>query len=146
MVGVPHSTGCALCRERHIKCDEAVPECTQCQRYGRACPGYRRTFRFQDEGPSLARRHRSVPRKRVRRLSSGSASVASTSASASVPAAAAKQQTEALGPVGNSDGAGAARVVRENAIALMRRHSATMALDENVSPSLVRKTFKAAQP
>ncbi|KAJ5717870.1 hypothetical protein N7488_003516 [Penicillium malachiteum] len=146
MVGVPHSTGCALCRERHIKCDEAVPECTQCQRYGRACPGYRRTFRFQDEGPSLARRHRSVPRKRGRRLSAGSTSVASTSASIPVPAAAATQQTEALGPIGNSDGAGAARVVRENAIALMRRHSATMALDENVSPSLVRKTFRAAQP
>ena len=28
----------------------------------------------------------------------------------------------------------------------MRRHSATVALDENVSPSLVRKTFQAAQP
>lgn len=37
-------------------------------------------------------------------------------------------------------------MVRDNAIALMQRHSATVSLDENVSPSLVRKSFKAAQP
>ncbi|KAA8644269.1 uncharacterized protein ATNIH1004_008468 [Aspergillus tanneri] len=37
MVGVPHSTGCSLCRERRIK----------------------RTFRFQDERPALERRHQS---------------------------------------------------------------------------------------
>ena len=36
--------------------------------------------------------------------------------------------------------------MRANAIALMRRHSSTVTLDENVSPSLVRKTFQAAQP
>ncbi|KAL5360441.1 hypothetical protein BJX96DRAFT_175297 [Aspergillus floccosus] len=59
MVGVPHSTGCARCRERRIKCDEAIPDCTQCRRYGRPCPGYRRTFRFQDERPALERRHQS---------------------------------------------------------------------------------------
>ncbi|KAJ5267173.1 hypothetical protein N7478_009981 [Penicillium angulare] len=143
MVGVPHSTGCALCRERHIKCDEAVPECSQCQRYGRTCPGYRRIFRFQDEGPSLARRHRPVSRRRDRGLSSRS----TTSTPAPAPAAAAAWQIESLGPIEHpDDGAGAATVVRENAIALMRRHSATISLDENVSPSLVRKTFKAAQP
>ena len=43
------------------------------------------------------------------------------------------------------DAAGAAGVVRNKAIALMRRHS-TVALDESVSPSLVRKSFQAAQP
>ncbi|RDW81211.1 Zn(II)2Cys6 transcription factor [Aspergillus mulundensis] len=66
MVGVPHSTGCSRCRERRIKCDKATPECSQCRRYGQPCPGYRRTFRFQDEGPGLERRHHSsagrVPR------------------------------------------------------------------------------------
>lgn len=36
--------------------------------------------------------------------------------------------------------------MRANAIALMRQHSSTVTLDENVSPSLVRKTFQAAQP
>ncbi|KAL4908930.1 hypothetical protein BDW74DRAFT_74963 [Aspergillus multicolor] len=59
MVGVPHSTGCSRCRERRIKCDKATPECSQCRRYGQPCPGYRRTFRFQDEGPGLERRHHS---------------------------------------------------------------------------------------
>ncbi|PKY03324.1 hypothetical protein P168DRAFT_319853 [Aspergillus campestris IBT 28561] len=59
MVGVPHSTGCALCRERRIKCDQAIPDCTQCRRYGRPCPGYRKTYRFQDERPGLERKHRS---------------------------------------------------------------------------------------
>ncbi|KAF7174382.1 hypothetical protein CNMCM5623_007085 [Aspergillus felis] len=64
MVGVPHSTGCALCRERRIKCDEAIPQCSQCRKYGRPCPGYRRTFRFQDEGPALQRRHQSRSQSR----------------------------------------------------------------------------------
>ncbi|EDP54104.1 conserved hypothetical protein [Aspergillus fumigatus A1163] len=64
MVGVPHSTGCSLCRERRIKCDEAVPQCSQCRKYGRPCPGYRRTFRFQDEGPALQRRHQSRSQSR----------------------------------------------------------------------------------
>ncbi|KAJ5089894.1 hypothetical protein N7532_008578 [Penicillium argentinense] len=145
MVGVPHSTGCALCKERHIKqlgdgiqCDEAIPECTQCQRYGRTCPGYRRTFRFQDEGPSLARRHR-APRRRGRGASTGPATPSTTASSTHM---------EPLEPVDSpgGDGAGAAAVVRENAIALMRRHSSTISLDESVSPSLVRKTFQAAQP
>ncbi|KAJ6095668.1 hypothetical protein N7486_006414 [Penicillium sp. IBT 16267x] len=146
MVGVPHSTGCALCRERHIKCDEAVPGCTQCQRYGRTCPGYQRTFRFQDEGLSLARRNRSLSRRGDRGQNSAPITTAPTltAASASPPA----RQIEALGPIERSSegGTSVATVVRDNAIALMRRYSATIALDENVSPSLVRKTFKAAQP
>ncbi|KAJ5646625.1 hypothetical protein N7490_002997 [Penicillium lividum] len=145
MVGVPHSTGCALCRERHIKCDEAVPGCTQCQRYGRTCPGYRRTFRFQDEGPSLARRNRSLPRRRGRgQKATPTTPTPAAPAAASPPA----RQIETLGPIKppNDEGTGVAPVLRDNAIALMRRHSATISLDENVSPSLVRKTFKAAQP
>ncbi|GLI80183.1 hypothetical protein PoHVEF18_008534 [Penicillium ochrochloron] len=135
MVGVPHSTGCALCRERHIKCDEAVPECTQCQRYGRTCPGYRRTFRFQDEGPSLKRRHRSTTRGRGRGASTGPSTPSTPGTT-----------TPQIEPYGQSESGGAAAVVRANAIALMRRHSSTVTLDENVSPSLVRKTFQAAQP
>ncbi|KAJ5906200.1 uncharacterized protein N7473_003116 [Penicillium subrubescens] len=135
MVGVPHSTGCALCRERHIKCDEAVPECTQCQRYGRTCPGYRRTFRFQDEGPSLKRRHRSTTRGRGRGASTGPSTPSTPGTT-----------TPQIEPYGQSELGGAAAVVRANAIALMRRHSSTVTLDENVTPSLVRKTFRAAQP
>ncbi|KAJ5661928.1 uncharacterized protein N7477_009544 [Penicillium maclennaniae] len=141
MVGVPHSTGCALCRERHIKCDEAVPECTQCQRYGKSCPGYRRTFRFQDEGPNLERRHRSTTRRKPRQVSRGP-STSRTAKSASAPAS---TQAKPVKRPEHSDAASAADIVRENAIALMRRHS-TVALDENLSPSLVRKSFQAAQP
>ncbi|KAJ5495663.1 hypothetical protein N7539_000779 [Penicillium diatomitis] len=146
MVGVPHSTGCALCRERHIKCDEAVPECTQCQRYGRACPGYRRVFRFQDEGPNLQRRHRSTTRGRGR--GRGTSKGPSTSGP-STPTSSSKP-TSSVTPQGDTSASepllGAAGIVRANAIALMRRHTAAVTLDENVTPSLVRKTFRAAQP
>ncbi|OQE29310.1 hypothetical protein PENFLA_c004G05076 [Penicillium flavigenum] len=134
MVGVPHSTGCALCRERRIKCDEAVPECTQCQKYGRACPGYRRTFRFQDEGPNLARRHRSNTRRRRK----GTLAGPHASATSSTPNA---RPTPA-----HCDSTAAADVVRGNTIALMRRHSSLGGWDEKLSPSLVRKSFCAAQP
>ncbi|KAJ5105398.1 hypothetical protein NUU61_002745 [Penicillium alfredii] len=140
MVGVPHSTGCALCRERHIKCDETVPECTQCQRYGRTCPGYRRTFRFQDEGPTLAMRHRG-PRQRGRSARRARASGTTSTAAAS------SAQIEPIEPATpSSEYGGAASVVREHAVALIKRHKALTALDESVSPSLVRKSFKAAQP
>ncbi|EAW18182.1 Zn(II)2Cys6 transcription factor domain-containing protein [Aspergillus fischeri NRRL 181] len=107
MVGVPHSTGCSLCRERRIKvgdssptlvsiqlteqCDEAVPQCSQCRKYGRPCPGYRRTFRFQDEGPALQRRHQSRSQSRRRPETTTDAAAA------------------------------AAAVVRNNAIAMMRQ-------------------------
>ncbi|KAJ5773328.1 hypothetical protein N7457_008224 [Penicillium paradoxum] len=122
MVGVPHSTGCALCRERRIKCDEAVPECSQCQKYGRACPGYRRTFRFQDEGPNLARRHRSTTRRRKRGASAGRPAITTATATDS-------PQIE-RSPIAPDDSAAAADVVRFNAIALMR----------------LRSSFRAAQP
>ncbi|KAI9035530.1 C6 zinc finger domain protein [Aspergillus affinis] len=34
------STGCQICRQRHIKCDETRPHCKACVRTGRSCPGY----------------------------------------------------------------------------------------------------------
>ncbi|KAJ5225925.1 hypothetical protein N7468_007150 [Penicillium chermesinum] len=45
-----------------------------------------------------------------------------------------------------NDGNGTAAEVRNNAIALMRRHSASVSLDESVSPSLVRQSMRSAQP
>ncbi|KAF5532410.1 transcriptional regulatory moc3 [Fusarium mexicanum] len=30
-------TGCLTCRERHLKCDEAVPDCMNCRKRGREC-------------------------------------------------------------------------------------------------------------
>lgn len=34
-----------------------MPHCVQCRRYGVACPGYKRPWQFQDEGPRLQRRY-----------------------------------------------------------------------------------------
>ncbi|KAF8860838.1 hypothetical protein BDZ45DRAFT_800523 [Acephala macrosclerotiorum] len=33
------SRGCRICRQRRIKCDLKVPECTQCKRNKKKCPG-----------------------------------------------------------------------------------------------------------
>lgn len=30
-------TGCLTCRERHLKCDEAVPDCVNCRKSNRPC-------------------------------------------------------------------------------------------------------------
>lgn len=38
------STGCETCRIRKIKCDETKPECGQCTKSRRYCPGYRDAF------------------------------------------------------------------------------------------------------
>ncbi|KAL7809943.1 hypothetical protein V8C26DRAFT_410926 [Trichoderma gracile] len=46
MVGVPRSSGCQLCRQRRVKCDEARPECANCRKYGVRCPGYERAIKF----------------------------------------------------------------------------------------------------
>ncbi|KAL3589129.1 hypothetical protein FPOAC2_11290 [Fusarium poae] len=46
MVGVPRSTGCQLCRTRKVKCDGLRPACSNCSKYGTACPGYDRNIKF----------------------------------------------------------------------------------------------------
>ncbi|KAK7908659.1 hypothetical protein PG985_015962 [Apiospora marii] len=46
MVGVPRSNACALCLSRRVKCDEARPSCSNCVKYGAACPGYVRGAKF----------------------------------------------------------------------------------------------------
>ncbi|CEI68087.1 hypothetical protein FVEN_g7645 [Fusarium venenatum] len=38
-------TGCATCRIRKIKCDEAKPFCQKCVKTGRTCDGYESVFR-----------------------------------------------------------------------------------------------------
>ncbi|KAF9774007.1 hypothetical protein IL306_008059 [Fusarium sp. DS 682] len=38
-------TGCATCRTRKIKCDEAKPFCQKCVKTGRKCDGYESVFR-----------------------------------------------------------------------------------------------------
>ncbi|KAL7813043.1 hypothetical protein V8C26DRAFT_406097 [Trichoderma gracile] len=36
---VSRSRGCARCLQRKVKCDEKLPQCSQCQRMRRPCPG-----------------------------------------------------------------------------------------------------------
>ncbi|KAJ5888311.1 hypothetical protein N7495_008352 [Penicillium taxi] len=56
MVGVPRSRGCALCVKRRVKCDERIPECAKCEKYGKPCPGYNRGFKFITGKPYRSRR------------------------------------------------------------------------------------------
>jgi hypothetical protein len=39
-------SGCKMCKQKRLKCDEAKPFCNQCVRRGRTCPGYRREIRW----------------------------------------------------------------------------------------------------
>ncbi|KAJ5095852.1 hypothetical protein NUU61_005208 [Penicillium alfredii] len=56
MVGVPRSSGCALCVKRRVKCDERTPGCAKCETYGKPCPGYDRAFKFVAGKPHRGRR------------------------------------------------------------------------------------------
>ncbi|KAJ5155805.1 hypothetical protein N7492_008608 [Penicillium capsulatum] len=52
------SKGCAQCRSRKIRCDQARPTCTQCRRTKRECPGYRDelSLMFRDESQLTVRK------------------------------------------------------------------------------------------
>lgn len=58
MVGVPRSNGCHLCIKRKIKCDQSLPGCGNCARYGAECPGYDKTFKFVAGKHHVRRRRR----------------------------------------------------------------------------------------
>ncbi|KAI5460054.1 hypothetical protein BGZ63DRAFT_406001 [Mariannaea sp. PMI_226] len=49
------SQGCQNCRTRRIKCDKVKPECSQCMRVGKKCPGYRDqlSLMFRDESSKV---------------------------------------------------------------------------------------------
>ncbi|GAD98308.1 hypothetical protein AOR_1_224184 [Paecilomyces variotii No. 5] len=54
MVNHGRSGGCATCKRRRVKCDEAKPECRLCRRLGIHCEGYKtksasRKLKFKDE-------------------------------------------------------------------------------------------------
>ncbi|KAL3455311.1 hypothetical protein BJX64DRAFT_272634 [Aspergillus heterothallicus] len=53
--------GCITCKLRHVKCDEAKPECVQCQRSGRKCDGYDNASQTQLR-QRIADRHRPLDR------------------------------------------------------------------------------------
>ncbi|KAI0512578.1 hypothetical protein F5B22DRAFT_297379 [Xylaria bambusicola] len=49
------SQGCQSCRTRRIRCDKKRPECSQCIRVGKKCPGYRDQLSliFRDESSKV---------------------------------------------------------------------------------------------
>ncbi|OIW33198.1 hypothetical protein CONLIGDRAFT_163898 [Coniochaeta ligniaria NRRL 30616] len=49
------SKGCQHCRTRRIKCDKLRPDCSQCVRAGKQCPGYRDqlSLMFRDENTKV---------------------------------------------------------------------------------------------
>ncbi|KAL4940773.1 hypothetical protein BDV06DRAFT_195993 [Aspergillus oleicola] len=51
MVNRGPSNGCATCKRRRVKCDEAKPYCWACQRLGLVCGGYKKFARlkFRDQ-------------------------------------------------------------------------------------------------
>ncbi|KAL4919085.1 hypothetical protein BDW62DRAFT_48602 [Aspergillus aurantiobrunneus] len=53
--------GCITCKIRHVKCDEAKPECLQCQESGRKCDGYDNASQTQLR-QRIAERHRPIDR------------------------------------------------------------------------------------
>ncbi|CAG7992537.1 unnamed protein product [Penicillium salamii] len=61
MVGVPRSHGCSLCVKRRVKCDERLPSCVKCEKYGQPCPGYDRDFKFVTGKPYRNRRQPNAP-------------------------------------------------------------------------------------
>ncbi|KAF4345020.1 transcription factor [Fusarium beomiforme] len=44
-------TGCITCKKRHVKCDEAKPQCRNCVRNNRQCEGYVIPDRKRGKGP-----------------------------------------------------------------------------------------------
>ncbi|WQF75793.1 Putative zn(2)Cys(6) fungal-type DNA-binding domain-containing protein [Colletotrichum destructivum] len=52
------SQGCQNCRTRRIKCDKVKPECSQCIRVGKRCPGYRDqlSLMFRDESTKVIKK------------------------------------------------------------------------------------------
>ncbi|KAL5357407.1 fungal-specific transcription factor domain-containing protein [Aspergillus floccosus] len=42
-------SGCLRCKQRRIKCDEAVPHCNQCTRKAYECPGYKRPLKWSSK-------------------------------------------------------------------------------------------------
>ncbi|KKA28184.1 hypothetical protein TD95_003729, partial [Thielaviopsis punctulata] len=94
MVGVPRSTGCALCVKRRVKCNQVRPACGNCIKYGAKCPGYEREMKFVTEKHTIRSRrgasHESNPDKSPR--SSRSSRPASSGTDAMSPVDAGREQ------------------------------------------------------
>ncbi|PWY90053.1 C6 finger domain protein [Aspergillus heteromorphus CBS 117.55] len=65
------SKGCGECRSRKIRCDQALPACSQCTKGNRDCPGYRDqlALMFRDESQQVIRKARTGPATRKAKTS-----------------------------------------------------------------------------
>lgn len=106
MVGVPRSSGCQLCRQRRVKCDEARPECGNCRKYGTGCPGYERAIKFVS-GKHTIRSKGSRPLQTSHQSTAGAASSEASPSTASTLSAAATTP-ESIGGGGSTSGTAAA--------------------------------------
>lgn len=106
MVGVPRSSGCQLCRQRRVKCDEARPECGNCRKYGTLCPGYERAIKFVS-GKHTIRSKGSRPLQKCHQNSTGAASSEASPSTTSTLSAAATTP-ESIGSGGSTSGTAAA--------------------------------------
>lgn len=62
MVGVPRSKGCALCVKRRVKCDQNLPFCGNCNKYGAGCPGYEKSRKFVSVKHAVRARGQDLPK------------------------------------------------------------------------------------
>ncbi|KAL7938997.1 hypothetical protein V8C35DRAFT_94136 [Trichoderma chlorosporum] len=107
MVGVPRSSGCQLCRQRRVKCDETRPECGNCRKYGAECPGYERAIKFVS-GKHTIRSKGSRPQRTSRHSTAGAASSSGTSPSTTTSLSTGATTPESFG--GSSSTSGTAAV------------------------------------
>ncbi|KAI1448231.1 hypothetical protein F5Y02DRAFT_301308 [Annulohypoxylon stygium] len=79
------SQGCQNCRTRRIKCDKKRPECSQCIRVGKKCPGYRDqlSLMFRDESSKVIQKAHAQWGSGSPTDATGSSSLASSSSSTS---------------------------------------------------------------
>ncbi|OTB04923.1 hypothetical protein M426DRAFT_57617 [Hypoxylon sp. CI-4A] len=94
------SQGCQNCRTRRIKCDKKRPECSQCIRVGKKCPGYRDqlSLMFRDESSKV------IQKAHAQWGSSGGPDgVAGPSSAASSSSAASTWSNESPSPNSSSD-------------------------------------------
>ncbi|KAK4062584.1 transcriptional regulator family: Fungal Specific TF [Trichoderma aggressivum f. europaeum] len=123
MVGVPRSSGCQLCRQRRVKCDEARPECGNCRKYGTGCPGYERAIKFVS-GKHTIRSKGSRPLQTSNQKTTGAASSEASPSTTSTLSAAATTPESIGGGGGTSGTTAAAAVVATSLVASLQPNRA----------------------
>ncbi|KAI1082195.1 hypothetical protein F5B20DRAFT_26419 [Whalleya microplaca] len=88
------SQGCQNCRTRRIKCDKKKPECSQCIRVGKVCPGYRDqlSLMFRDESSKV------IQKAHAQWGSSGSPTEAGQASSSALPQSAGSDSSSSTAP------------------------------------------------